>query len=133
MCAARMGRAAFVRIVGVLLLALSLLAGCSGTVKLFAVTRIEAPSYLAFGNNGPVSIYWLGNPEFPVSVRTRVVACSGITCNSVDYTVTTRENPIRGGHSCYGSGAGGTGTWSVTLVDASGFFSNQAEYTVTCY
>ena len=104
-------------------------------MKFFAVTSVDTARFIAYGDEVPMLISWVGNPTFPVTARLLVVECSnsGFECHPGTLVVHTRENPIRWSHYCYGSGGLGTGTFAISLVDRDGHSSNPVEYTVTCY
>jgi hypothetical protein len=105
-------------------------------ISFFEVLSIDAPTTISYGTSRPVSVTYIGNPEFPVAYSVEAVRCAGtnFTCNDFTGVVSRQTNPITFSIACQGipGGSPGTATWQIRLTDATDLRTSPAEFTITC-
>ena len=67
--------------------------GGSGSFK---ITKVEYPSrVVSNGTKGDLTVYWSGDPVFPVKIAYRPKSCSsGVVCSTPSIRIDNRRNPL---------------------------------------
>ncbi len=102
----------------------------------FLLDRIEGPASIRFDTQETYSLFWTGAPSFPVTVRTRVTACTLQTCVAQpEVTLQQLTSPQPFPLRCFttgGTASPGSFTLEATLTDAAGEQTNPVSVTVEC-
>ncbi len=112
-------------------------AGCDTAESEFAITNVDYPSTVVAGAPpGTLSVYWEGDPVFPVTVVYSPDSCpTGVNCLTAYKSFTSSANPLQfaGAVGCWGSFPGATVfDYSVYLEDAVGKRTELFDADFTC-
>jgi hypothetical protein len=108
----------------------------TGHTKSFRITRLALPKEMI--ENGPsknMSIYWDGNPTFPVTLYIAEPTCAeNVQCNSGHLLVSHRADPIvwHDLWKCTGNVSSTMFSYSFWMVDAKGVKTQKVPADVLC-
>ena len=101
----------------------------------FSITSVDYPKTVqANGAKGTLTVYWTGDPVFPVKVVIRPRSCSpGLTCTTPTMTFDISQNPLVFPESIWCAGTGGWYfDYEVVIIDSRGIESAPYPAPFTC-